>query len=389
MIILKSIVVIKMYFRLNSECYFIRGRKCGAIFDLIEKRMYALNPQETELITSCERNNPIHGDEELLKELKVHLLGNFYSNKTYVQKLRLGTASKTEGDPPELNGVFLEINNSCNRACSFCGYYGIKRTSGCLGCNKWNETSEPLALDRWLKLIDELKDLDCKNIFITGGDLTLAWDKTMEVLDHANGKFNEIYVVLHEKSLSESIIDDLRNKSKIIIQTEDIHSLPFEGSTLLLVVKPEDRENISSIGNKNIMMDFVFENSSCLPNSLPIISKKKLNSPDMYRFLHDIKHHPCLGNMLTICHDGNVIPCPMMRSHSFGNIRDRELYTIFERGMDEINKFWDLTLDYVEGCKECEFRYACNDCRASEESLTGRLDGKKMCSYDPKRGVWL
>ena len=88
--------------------------------------MYALNPQETELITSLERNYPISGDEEFLKELKAYLLGNFYPNKTYIQKLRLGSASKTPSDPPEFDRAFLEINNSCNRDCNFCGYYGIK-----------------------------------------------------------------------------------------------------------------------------------------------------------------------------------------------------------------------------------------------------------------------
>lgn len=378
-----------MYFRLNPECYFIRGKKCGAIFDLIEKEMYALNPHETELITSYERNNPVCGDEEFLKELKAYLLGNFYPNKTYIQKLRLGSASKTPSDPPEFDRAFLEINNSCNRDCNFCGYYGIKRSLGCVGCNKWNETGAPLALDRWKGLIDELRNLDCKDIFITGGDLTLAWDKAMEILDYASGKFNDIYVILHEQSLSERIITDLRNKFRIIVQTENIHSRPLEGSTSLLVVKPDDLGNVSDINNKNVMLDFVIEDLSKLPNGLPITSKKKLNPPNMYQFLHNIKHHPCLGNMLTICHDGNVIPCPMMRSYSFGNVRDKALYTIFEKRMDDINKFWDLTLDYIESCTECEFRYACSDCRALEKSLTGRLDGKIMCSYNPKEGEWL
>ncbi len=126
-----------------------------------------------------------------------------------------------------------------------------------------------------------------------------------------------------------------------------------------------------------------------MPDGLPIASKQKLNPPNMHQFLHNIKHHPCLGNMLTICHDGNVIPCPMMRRYSFGNVRDKALYTIFEKRMDDINKFWDLTLDDIESCTECEFRYACGDCRALEESLTGRLNGKIMCSYNPKEGVWL
>lgn len=49
-----------MYFRLNPECYFVRGSKNGAIFDLIDGKIVALDHQETELMTICENNEPIY-----------------------------------------------------------------------------------------------------------------------------------------------------------------------------------------------------------------------------------------------------------------------------------------------------------------------------------------
>jgi radical SAM protein with 4Fe4S-binding SPASM domain len=79
----------------------------------------------------------------------------------------------------------------------------------------------------------------------------------------------------------------------------------------------------------------------------------------------------------------------MMRNHSFANVRNKELWTIFERQMEDIDNFWKLNLDKIEKCTSCEFRYACTDCRALEQGLTGKLTGKILCSYNPKEGAWL
>ena len=153
-----------MYFRLNPECYFVKGKKCGAIYNLIEGNRYALDQKESEIVDSYERNNSIkREDEEFLKKLKELCLGNFYVKRVYIEKLRLSSPIEESqpGHPPQLNRAFLEINNSCNRNCWFCGYHGIKRSWGCMGCNKWEEDGETLTTERWKEILDELKDLDC------------------------------------------------------------------------------------------------------------------------------------------------------------------------------------------------------------------------------------
>lgn len=383
-----------MYFRLNPECYFVKGKKHGAIYDLIENKIYALNQQETELAVSFERNLPVSEDDEFPRDLKRFLLGNFYNNGVYIHKMRFNNEATEQllERTPNLDRAFLEINNSCKRDCWFCGWYGIRRSLGCLGCNKWNEDSKPLEVNRWKKLVDELRDLDCKNIIITGGDLTLEWDKTVEILDYAEDKFSSIYIILHQESLSKTHISDLDGRTKPIIQTENLsNNVIQDGSFPLLIVKPDHWRNVDNLigKNKNIMMDFVIKDG-CLVNDLPMASKKKIMMPRMYKFLHNMRFHPCIGNTLAITYTGNILPCPMMRGRNFGNIRCRELYTVFEKyGRNEINRFWKLTLDNIDKCNICEFRYSCGDCRALEESLTGKLGGKMLCSYDPKEGVWL
>ena len=378
-----------MYFRLNPECYLIRGKKLGAIFDLIDHKIYALNELETEIVTSCEKNNSIQGERKFLNELKQLCLGNFYSNRSYIQKLRVGSPTiEKQSDPPELHRAFIEINNSCNRNCWFCGHNGIKRSLGCMGCNKWNENGRPLSIERWKEVIDELKDLNCMDIFITGGDLTLEWDRTIDILDYTNRKFTNIYITLHRQSLSIDKINELAGKANMIIKTEDYNDVQSLDTASLLVTRPENFENIEGIQGKNIMVDFIIERGNLLPKDLPITSKKKIQPGSMYQFFNNIEYHPCLGHTLAICFNGNVIPCPMMRGHSFGNVSNKELYAVLKSEWERIDNFWELNLDKIEKCCSCEFRYSCADCRSLEESLTGKLDGKMLCNYDPSEGKW-
>lgn len=87
-----------------------------------------------------------------------------------------------------------------------------------MGCNKWNENGRPLSIERWKEVIDELKDLNCMDIFITGGDLTLEWDRTIDILDYTNRKFTNIYITLHRQSLSIDKINELAGKANMIIK---------------------------------------------------------------------------------------------------------------------------------------------------------------------------
>jgi len=376
-----------MYFRLNPECYFIKGKKHGAIFDIINGEIFALNLEETETVMSCEKNNPILENTNFLYELKQLCLGNFYQNKVYMHKLRVD--SPVENDemtkPPEIFRAFLEINNECNNKCWFCGFNGIKRSLGCLGCNVWDESGGSLTLDRWSEIIEELRYLNCQEIFISGGDLTIEWDRTKEILNYLDKKFKKVYITLHKRNLSENILKDLKNKANIIIQTDELNDIRSNDFNYLLVSKTKDFNN-NKIKSQNVILDFVIDNENPLSYQ-PY--QKAFPSINIYQFINNIEYHPCLGHTLTVCYNGNVIPCPMMRHSVLGNLTDKPLYNIFKEKKNEIDRFWKLNLDKIEKCTDCEFRYVCTDCRALEENITGRWNGKTFCGYNPEEGEWL
>jgi hypothetical protein len=197
-----------------------------------------------------------------------------------VQKLRVGAYIEMNDplspiEPPEFHRAFLEINNTCKRDCWFCGFHGIKRSFGCFGCNKWKESGTPLAEERWKEIMGELHDLRCKEVFVIGGDLTLNWSKTLNILNYAYGKFKDIYISLHQQSTSPEIMNDLSNEANVIIQCDDVNSIRPNNSTALLVVTGKNWERIRDLKGKNIIKDFTVENATYPYDDLPIATKKR------------------------------------------------------------------------------------------------------------------
>jgi radical SAM protein with 4Fe4S-binding SPASM domain len=349
---------------------------------LIESKSYGLNKKESEILRKCENNEKIDENMEFLEELQKLGLGNFYNKKPYIQKLRVGSSliGTNSGLPPKLNRVFLEINNNCNLSCDFCGINGVKRTKGCIGCNVWNEDSEPLKIDRWKKVIKELIVLRCNDVFIKGGDITLNWDETMKIVNMVSGNISNVYVIIHQKFLKENLINDLNNKAKLIVQIDNIRER-IDGSISALILR--DDQWIKEFNDvKDLIVDYVNVTESTFV-FLPSVGRTDVSPPNLFNFLNNMTFHPCLGHSLTICFDGKVLPCPMMRNHKIGSVKEADLADIISDKMERIKKFWGLNLDKIEKCGKCEFKYICDDCRALEEYLTGKLKGKLLCHYNP------
>ena len=71
---------------------------------------------------------------------------------------------------------------------------------------------------------------------------------------------------------------------------------------------------------------------------------------------------------------------------SYGNIRHTTLREALEH--PGFKKYWNITKDQIEVCKECEFRYICTDCRAFLKSKEDLYSKPLKCSYDPKKMEW-
>lgn len=107
-------------------------------------------------------------------------------------------------------------------------------------------------------------------------------------------------------------------------------------------------------------------------------------------FTESFHHNSCLHKKISIDSEGNIRNCPSM-TQSFGNIKDTNLEEALNH--KDFKKYWNLTKDSVEICKDCEFRYICTDCRAYTEKTHQNNEGLDTskplkCGYDPYTGEW-
>ncbi|RNL86696.1 grasp-with-spasm system SPASM domain peptide maturase [Sinomicrobium pectinilyticum] len=98
----------------------------------------------------------------------------------------------------------------------------------------------------------------------------------------------------------------------------------------------------------------------------------------------------CLNCKISVDVDGNIKNCPSM-PESYGNIKDTTLQEVLNK--PGFKKYWNITKDQIEVCKDCEFRYVCTDCRAYTERTHFNKDNMDFskplkCGYDPNTGEW-
>lgn len=94
-----------------------------------------------------------------------------------------------------------------------------------------------------------------------------------------------------------------------------------------------------------------------------------------------VSGHNCFSNRIYISSDLNIYPCVMERRISHGNIKENTL-------LEFDTKILNYNKDYIDGCKNCEYRYACFDCRPN--SLDENISSKPWyCTYNVNDGTWI
>lgn len=100
----------------------------------------------------------------------------------------------------------------------------------------------------------------------------------------------------------------------------------------------------------------------------------------------------CLNRKISIDKTGEIKNCPSMIV-SYGNIDEVSLEDAID--VPGFKKYWKISKDDINGCRDCEFRYICTDCRAYVEDpndISGpnqtNLSKPLKCGYDPYSGQW-
>lgn len=116
----------------------------------------------------------------------------------------------------------------------------------------------------------------------------------------------------------------------------------------------------------------------------------KYFNTNLPKVLEAINHNSCLHKKIGIDINGNIKNCPLM-PEKFGNIHQSSLEEVLIQ--NNFKKYWNLTKDKIEICKDCEFRYVCTDCRAYTERTHKNKEGLDIskplkCGYNPYTCTW-
>lgn len=142
----------------------------------------------------------------------------------------------------------------------------------------------------------------------------------------------------------------------------------------------------------DIEMEMDFDATSCIFSSEVLstcMSCGKISSgyfvTNVSIYMESLFHNSCLNRKISIDAEGNIKNCPSM-SQSFGNLRDTTLQQALEH--PDFKKYWNVTKDQIEVCKDCEFRYICTDCRAYIENPDDMYSKPLKCGYNPYTCEW-
>jgi SPASM domain peptide maturase of grasp-with-spasm system len=115
-----------------------------------------------------------------------------------------------------------------------------------------------------------------------------------------------------------------------------------------------------------------------------VINKIQFSS-NLSLFTESQHHNSCLNRKIAIDVDGSIKNCPSL-PQSFGNIKETQLREALEH--PDFKKYWNITKDQIEVCKDCEFRYICTDCRAYTENPDDNYSKPLKCGYNPYTNTW-
>lgn len=387
-------------FILKENVYLVNGAVNAAIYDFNKNYLYSINRDAKELLnaTLYKREKIQLNDEEknYMEELiNKNILINGDGSCHTINELEINT---------EIDFVWIELTTACNLKCVHC----------------YDESSsnrtESMEFDDFCNIINQIEEVGIRKIQLIGGEPFFLGEKLKKYLDYVSGKFDYIEVFTNGTLINNDWYEYLkRNNIRIALSVYSYDKEYHDRVTKVngswektnMVISNLKKNNITyrvrnvimkdiQIGNKNtelyelsLKKDIVRMTGRANMNLLSEeLLKRKLITQDTFsvelnkNFVNRlISGHNCFSRRLYFGANLEVYPCVMERRISHGSLNNHKLKDIIN------NDILNMKKDKIEGCKECEFRYCCFDCRPN--SLGNSILSKPWyCTYNPKEGTW-
>lgn len=236
------------------------------------------------------------------------------------------------------------------------------------------------VLHDFSKIFNELSALGCQYVQIRCFSNLLTLSDCHSLLESARHKSIEgIELILkYQNGVSDdTYITFVKQHGMVTALT--IHSAPQTRYALVDTVAPVIYEGAPS--RKIYFTGQVIDSEM----HCGIITQKHLTPPAVRTFFETKLFNGCLNRKISVDAGGNIKNCPSMKD-SYGNIRDKSLLeAVHASGFKEK---WGISKDQILICRDCEFRYACSDCRAYLENPDDVFSKPLKCGYDPYSGKW-
>lgn len=411
------------YFAFKKDVLLVSGAKRGAIYDLNNKRIFSIdetskgylekltNGQSIEEVTL--RLTKLDKDEliqylQLLctKELAYLTNKKITSGKYNINDIKIDK---------KIHTVWFELRKSCNLKCSHC-YLDSNIHS--------DEKLDILTINEWKHIIDELKIYNPEKVILIGGE-PLLFNEINELIEYCRDQLSNTNIILYSNITmlsDENIKTIVNNNVKVITsiysnvakvhdkitQTKGSFNNTVNNIKRLkklgvyvkanIVIMKYNYDNISDILKftyeltgikskidiiRNVGKDKKYLLPGDLNNNFFKERKQILAGVSKERFYRNISGNSCYQGKLNISCDGTVTPCIMSSklANSKYNIKRYSINCILEKYL--IPEFWSLSKDYIDECKDCEFRYACKDCRPISIKDNNKYAKGNNCNYNP------
>lgn len=392
-----------MFYVLENDVYIVNGAVRSCIYDFKSEKLYSINGLLAEKMNQINNNTFVseYIDDELTKILDIFISKGILKKS---KELELHSINDIKKCTNGCKFAWIEITNKCNLRCKHC----------------YNESD--VQCDNIMSLINFKKVIDClvkmcvPKIQIIGGEPFFDKMVLKNMLDYVVGKFefieiftngtlindekwfsffkkNNIHIALSVYSYDDKMHDKVTglngsfertNKTIKILKQRGI---PYRVCNVLMTEielgeKNTDLYTLSA--DKDIVRMSGRANFKLLSDELirkRLITKKTFQSPIKKTFCQKlISGHNCFRDKIYISANMEVYPCVMERRLKHCKIgNDNQII------LDDKIRF--LSKDKISECSECEYRYACFDCRPN--SLTENIYEKPWyCTYLPKKGIW-
>lgn len=392
-----------MYYCLNNSIYLVKGKSKDCIYDLESKKLYHINKNLSLLIDKLRSENIDNlnlSEEESSAVENLKKAGLISVSDEIVQFPDIKSLAKDF----DIEFVWIEICTFCNLKCKHC----------------YNESSaqchENMSFDDFKLVCQELLNIGVKKIQLIGGE-PFCHNNIKEILEYATKKFDFVEVFTNGILINEQWCKFFKNNNIHVAmsiysynaQEHDKVTL-HKGShdktvhSIELLKKYDIPHRIAtvymknvSVGGKNTDLYTINPKKDIIRMAgrgnigllTPELLKRKLITKETFSHVLNseaiachVNGNRCFSSKLYISANLEVYPCVMERRFSHGNLKDGNLKNLIKKEIQTFNK------DKIEECKDCEFRYACYDCRP--DSLSENIYAKPYyCTYDVDKGEFM